>query len=294
MTSHTLVGRFLLCLTAMSPRTLLLAAGLLALVTTAYVVYAIADKQVRTTGAYALAMDRVATDTTIGVALGRPIERGLWVESDSAEYLTLKIPLRGTINNGHIEVMADVDGTDVEALALVVAGKRTDLLARDAEVMLRNLVRDSWIQGASLIRAGQPAEAVVVLDEAIELEPTMANAWYLRGQARIALEEYDAAEADLIEAARLDPADPETPALLGEMYFSRRQYSECVSAHTSVLSLDAENNAAWYARAVCYERLKDYRKALAGSREACVGGLEVACEMQNRLKRDRYELTSIK
>ena len=113
----------------------------------------------------------------------------------------------------------------------------------------------------------------------------MANAWFLRGKAKLALRQKDAAEEDLHEAARLDPTDPEIPMLLGELFVGSRRYVECVTAYTSVLSIDAESSEAWYRRAVCYERLYDKRRALAGAREACVAGLPEACRMQDRLNR---------
>jgi tetratricopeptide (TPR) repeat protein len=272
----------------------ILATLLLVLSTGAYVGWSVRDGRLRSTGAYALAMDRVASDVTIGEALGRPISRGIWVEAEQGDYLTLRIPLRGTHESGSIELVSDVDGTDIEAMVLTTGGTRVDLLAGDAERLQSHSVLEAWTAGAELLERGQYAEAVTALSEAIELDETMANAWFLRGRARLGLGELEAAEADMHEAARLDPADPEIPMLLGQLYSNNRRYVECVTAYTEVLSIDAESGTAWLFRARCYEKLRDYRRALAGAREACSAGIAEGCEMQERLKGDRYESTVLK
>ena len=279
----------------MSPRavSLLLASILLVLSTLAYVAHAVRDARLRSTGAYAVAMERVARDAAFGTALGRPISRGLWIEAERSELLTLRIPLQGTFYDGTITLVSSVDGTNVEAMILEANGQQTDLLAIDAQQILSNSAREAWTEGAGCIERGEFAAAVEALDDAIELEATMANAWHLRGQAKLALGELEAAEVDLLEAARLDPSDPATPTMLGQLYTKSRRHEDCVAAYTTVLSLDSESSQIWLQRAICYERMRDYRRALAGAREACTGGLEDACKMQDRLKRDRYEMTAI-
>ena len=259
-----------------------------ALTVTVGAAYAILDGRIRATGAYILAMERVDTDTYIGESLGRPISRGLWVDSERGEFLTLRIPLSGTLKGGTLELVSTPDASAVDSMVLVVDGTRTDLLARDARVLLQNLAWEAVTVGAAELKAGNYAAAEQKLSEALELDDSLAHATFLRGQARLAQGKAEEAEADLRRAAQLDPADPEIPAALGEMFASARRYDDCIDAYTDVLNIDAENNQAWYRRALCYERKRDYRRATAGAREGCSGGLEDSCEMEARLKRRGY------
>lgn len=279
----------------MPPRavSLLLVSLLLLLLTGGYVAHSVRDSRLRSSGAYAVVMERVARDSVIGDALGRPITRGLWVEAERSELLTLRIPLQGTTSDGTMIVVSSLDGTTMETMLLTTNDQRIDLLAIDAQQILSSSAREAWLAGAEGVERGAFAEAVEALDEAIELDASVANAWLLRGRAQLALGALEAAEIDLLEAARLDPSDPDAPLLLGQLYTAMRRYEDCVAAYTTVLSLDAESSPSWLQRAVCYERMRDHRRALAGAREACMGGLEEACFMQDRLKRDRYEVTAI-
>lgn len=271
----------------MPPRSAALIAAtlLLSLCTLAYVAYAIRDKQLRATGAYAVVMERVASDADVGAILGRPISRGLWVEAEHADYLTLRVPLRGDDARGTITLVSDVEGMIIESMVLTSGEERIDLLVRDAVKLQSSSAREAWSSGATLIEQGQHGEAVAVLSQAIALEEGMSNAWYLRGKAQMALGEEESAEADLHEAARLDPADPEPLLLLGSLYTEGGRFVECVTAYTTVLGLDSENGEAWYRRALCYEKLRDRRRALAGAREACSAEIEEGCRMEERLRR---------
>ena len=129
----------------MNPRaaTLLSASVLLLLSTGFYVAHSIRDARLRSTGAYAVVMERVARDAEVGTALGRPITRGMWIEVERAELLTLRIPLQGNVHDGTITLVASADGANVEEMLLEVNGQRTDLLAIDAQKLLRNSARGS-------------------------------------------------------------------------------------------------------------------------------------------------------
>ena len=267
----------------------MLAALALFVFTGGVVAHSVRDAQLRSTGAYGVAMARVAVDATVGAALGRPISRGLWVEVARGERLTLRIPLQGTQHRGTLSLIASPDGAIVEAMVLEANGQRTDLLAIDAELLRRNLAREAWTVGSEHLERGSYAEAAAALSEALALDASMTSAWLRRGQARLAMGELEAAEADLQEAARRDPADPEAPTLLGQLYTASQRYEDCVAAYTTALTLDADSSPLWLQRAICYAHMRDHRRALAGAREACMDGLTEACAMQDRLKRAHDE-----
>ncbi len=57
------------------------------------------------------------------------------------------------------------------------------------------------------VRTGRPAEAVELLDDIVErLDPTLADVYALRGRAREALREPEAARQDYLRALSLDPS----------------------------------------------------------------------------------------
>lgn len=240
---------------------------------------------VESTGAYAVVMERVASDPDIGTLLGRPIRRGFWVRTERADSLTLHVPLRGNKARGTLSLVSDVDGLSIESMVLTSDEQALDLFERDAVMHQRRSGRAAWVRGATFIEQGRHAEAIVALSQAIEMVDTMAQAWLLRGKARLVLGSLALAEADLLKATRLDPSEPESYFLLGALYTQRGQYAECVTVYTTVLGLDSENGEAWYRRAVCYDKLRDHRRALAGAREACSMEVAEGCQLEARLRR---------
>ena len=74
---------------------------------------------------------------------------------------------------------------------------------------------DRHSAGSRLLKGERPAEALVELDAAIELDPELAAAYADRAMAYLALGEIDLAAADLDEAVRLDPGHA-PPSTAGE------------------------------------------------------------------------------
>lgn len=237
------------------------------------------------TGAYAVVMERVASDPDVGALLGRPIRRGFWVRTAHDEHLTLHVPLRGDKARGTLSLVSDVDGLSIESMVLTSDEQALDLFARDAVAHQHRSARAAWVRGVTFMEQGRHAEAIVALSQAIEAVDTMAQAWFLRGKARMTLGALALAEADLLKATRLDPSEPEPYFLLGALYTQRGQYAECVTVYTTVLGLDSENGSAWHRRAVCYDEQRDHRRALAGAREACSMEVAEGCQLEARLRR---------
>ncbi len=78
------------------------------------------------------------------------------------------------------------------------------------------LVEREWYRGALLRRyvgakrlLQEPAKAQAELNTLLEYAPWFAQAWYVRGRARLAQGDAAGAILDFQEAARLDPARPE-------------------------------------------------------------------------------------
>src|SRR5215472_15614111 len=101
-----------------------------------------------------------------------------------------------------------------DALHLLgVALARTSQLgeAREALAAAARLQPDNpYIQlnfGNALTELGHDAEAAAAFERAVTLKADFAPAWHARGRAQLRLEDFEAAERSLAEAARLLPAN---------------------------------------------------------------------------------------
>jgi choline-sulfatase len=65
----------------------------------------------------------------------------------------------------------------------------------------KTLFKDAYRE----ITTGNPAAALTILDQAIALDASLADLWYLRGYARRELSDLDGARADVASALELDP-----------------------------------------------------------------------------------------
>src|SRR5690606_11906894 len=77
--------------------------------------------------------------------------------------------------------------------------------------------------------------AIRRLDDAIAGNPEDARAYRDRGFAKAMLREFDKAEADLQNAAEIDPADHENFAVLANVYLFQDDYAKSVDALTKAI-----------------------------------------------------------
>lgn len=90
-----------------------------------------------------------------------------------------------------------------------LAAGRFDEAGRQIEAWLESHPNDIVAQvglSEALIGLGHPAEALVLLDKALEQARSSAQGYLVRGEARLALAQYEAAERDLRTALFLDPS----------------------------------------------------------------------------------------
>ena len=111
---------------------------------------------------------------------------------------------------------ADVDGAAVQydgALKLLgsSSGIEADAEATDAEkTASAELLLVCWVNlAACRLRQGQPYAAIEACDAAIAVDDGAGKAWYRRGQACMALEQYGVARKNLARAATLLPSSRE-------------------------------------------------------------------------------------
>lgn len=76
--------------------------------------------------------------------------------------------------------------SDDERTAAAIEAVREGELAKARELLADVLIDEALIRARDLLAAGQPRDALVPLDEALELDEERSDAWFLRGKAALA------------------------------------------------------------------------------------------------------------
>ena len=99
-------------------------------------------------------------------------------------------PARGLLLAGLVVLcppLAAGPQSDDERTAAAIEAVREGELARARELLADVLIDEALIRARGLLAAGQPRDALVPLDEALELDEERSDAWFLRGKAVQAL-----------------------------------------------------------------------------------------------------------
>ena len=105
-------------------------------------------------------------------------------------------------------------------------------------------------------------EAIVACDRAISLKTNFADAYMLRGRARVL--EYDAAEAiaDFAAVIEIRPGDPQALLWRAAAYVDQKKYTPAISDAAAALKLDSKLARAYYLRGTALRGLGEARKAI--------------------------------
>jgi tetratricopeptide (TPR) repeat protein len=113
----------------------------------------------------------------------------------------------------------------------------------------------------ALVQEGETEAAKPLLQKALSINPKLARIHFFRAMVEKSDGNYDAAIADLREAAAQYPEDRVVLNQLGRLYFLKRQYTQAVQALEGVLRVDPEDLQAHYNLMLCYRGLNDPAKA---------------------------------
>jgi Tfp pilus assembly protein PilF len=100
-------------------------------------------------------------------------------------------------------------------------------------------------------------------NEAIELNPNHADAYYKRGDAYDELGEYEKAIADYNKAIELDPNHALAYLNRGCAYGEIGEYGKAIADYNKVIELRPNHALAYYNRGCAYGEIGDYDKAIA-------------------------------
>jgi tetratricopeptide (TPR) repeat protein len=98
----------------------------------------------------------------------------------------------------------------------------------------------------------QPRSALTYCDKAVQLDPTNAGGYKLRGEAYYMLGEFKTAKREFDASIALDPDDPQAFAGRGDTLRNLLAFRSAVGDYTKALTLSPQDERLWHAR--CWVR----------------------------------------
>lgn len=124
----------------------------------------------------------------------------------------------------------------------------------------------------AMSRAGDNEGALALLDAAVEKEPDNAKARRMRGNVRLAQNDFAGAREDFDHAVEVDPVDVEAAVGQGRVAMSEGRHGDAVVSFTVALRLDPTNVTALSLRAAAYYQIGRWDRALADYRALKTAG----------------------
>ncbi len=122
--------------------------------------------------------------------------------------------------------------------------------------------------GAQQHEAGQLEEAAATFQEAIELDPEHAVAYFQLGMVSYDLGKFEEAVAALEKAAELDPNDPDTQRNLGTAYGKVNEWQKAVAPYEKAIELKPDFGEAYGDLAGAYANTGKVADAIAAGKQA--------------------------
>jgi tetratricopeptide (TPR) repeat protein len=125
-----------------------------------------------------------------------------------------------------------------------------------------------WSRGNALLDLGQYAEAVTSYDRTLEIKPDYHEAWYNRGIALSQLGDYEEAIASYDRALAIKPDKYQTWNSRGIALRQLGRYEESIDSYDHALDIKPVDYEAWYNRGCVLCRLGHYEEAIASWSQA--------------------------
>jgi tetratricopeptide (TPR) repeat protein len=161
----------------------------------------------------------------------------------------------------------------IHADGLFAQGRRTEAIAAYTEglVFAPEAVYAYVQRGLALQENGHIQEAIRDYDRAIELDSTYGPAYYGRGWARHYLHDF---AGELADAQRGLTLDPDRPGMywrrIGAAYHGLKQHTKSIAMYDRVIELHPDDEGTIYNRALVFQEVGDYQRALADYQRALV------------------------
>ncbi len=153
-----------------------------------------------------------------------------------------------------VAMLAALPGCGAPAGGGATAGR--DWVTESDEPQARKRARTRLELATGYFEQGQTTVALDEVKQAIQIDPTFAAAFNLRGLIYTQLRDFPLAEESFRQALRLDPRDGDVWHNLGWMYCQDARYAQSFDAFTRALQAPGYRSAArtWLAQGVCQVR----------------------------------------
>ncbi|MBI3653043.1 MAG: tetratricopeptide repeat protein [Acidobacteria bacterium] len=122
--------------------------------------------------------------------------------------------------------------------------------------------------GATLLRQDKPAEALPLVQKALELDNRFAFAYAALGDVNRAMNRFAEAIEAYQQAIRLSPAYADAYGAMGATYALMRRYEESLDAFTKAESLNPNNPEVQNGLGIAYYRLGKHEEGIAAVKKA--------------------------
>ena len=125
-----------------------------------------------------------------------------------------------------------------------------------------NYAEAYYLRGCARLSLKQQEESIVDFDDAIRLNLNRAEAYYERGRAKYGLKRYEEAIVDFNDAIHLNPDYTKAYYVRGAAKYRLEQYEEAIVDFNDAIRLDPKHTEAHYWRGLAKYLLERYEEAI--------------------------------
>ncbi|HEY1760508.1 MAG TPA: tetratricopeptide repeat protein [Bryobacteraceae bacterium] len=122
--------------------------------------------------------------------------------------------------------------------------------------------QESFDGAQRLFASARYRETIVACDRAIALKPDFADAFMLRGKARVADYTPERGIPDFTKAIELRPGDPQAPIERAHAYIEQKNYTAAISDASAAIALDPKLGRAYNLRGTALRALGETQQAI--------------------------------
>lgn len=137
-------------------------------------------------------------------------------------------------------------------LLCFLAGQKAEAQVNTQQVM---------IMGRAALYYDDYVTAIQYFNTVLEAKPYLADALYYRAVAKVSLEDYESADADLQQAILFNPFRAEYYQLRGLCRIHLQDYDDAIADYTRFLAENPKDQSALYNRILCRLEQKDFEQA---------------------------------